>query len=446
MEGKPGSTPHDRLHGSGLVEDERSQLAARGACPPRLLDAVQIQLFRKIDYVLGAGVEAVAKIFQYGRRNRLMLELEPVAVARLHLEPRACDPLRVDDLVALDFESEGAVHKGLQIRKLGRLGVQFAEEGQRKVAEAPERQLAQHHPGEPFRPGDQELRERSDLHLQALELDDEVTEADEELGLDVEVDGALGHPWSVLRAGAFGPAGWATLVRVSERPGTGVEDRPSLVEMAVATLALNKNDETLGCYSLGFLDSAVALFKRADAGLGMVDLAFYPAAFSLRHGLELFIKQMSVYLAYEMRDPSLLYKKLHGLKEVWDAIRGHVQEQGREAACGSSGWAAADIPHHLDVVESLILTFHEIDPAGTLFRYPENVFNKNGERTLLDTHVPFDLVNLSDWSAISSATLEAAQLLLGFADDRATWVANRRGDVPRNFHQLVLGPDGDGRG
>ena len=60
--------------------------------------------------------------------------------------------------------------------------------------------------------------------------------------------------------------------------------------MAVAELNANKRSEGLGVYAVAFVDSAVALFGRANDGRGLVDFAFYPAAYCLRHGVELFVK------------------------------------------------------------------------------------------------------------------------------------------------------------
>ena len=71
--------------------------------------------------------------------------------------------------------------------------------------------------------------------------------------------------------------------------------------MAVVDIRMNQHFEPLGIYALGFLDSAVALLSRADSGAGFVDFAVYPSVYCLRHGLELFIKQMSIYVAYEMK-------------------------------------------------------------------------------------------------------------------------------------------------
>lgn len=49
-------------------------------------------------------------------------------------------------------------------------------------------------------------------------------------------------------------------------------------EMAVTDIRMNQHFEPLGIYALAFLDSASALFRRADKGDGLVDYAIYPAA------------------------------------------------------------------------------------------------------------------------------------------------------------------------
>src|SRR5262249_12355999 len=77
--------------------------------------------------------------------------------------------------------------------------------------------------------------------------------------------------------------------------------------MSFAGIRNNPHFEPMGIYASGFLDSAAALFARADRGEGLVDFAFYPAAYCLRHGLELFIKQMTICVAYELHDETLLY-------------------------------------------------------------------------------------------------------------------------------------------
>lgn len=106
--------------------------------------------------------------------------------------------------------------------------------------------------------------------------------------------------------------------------------------MAVADIQMNQHFERLGIYALGFLDSASALFRRAEEGTGLVDYAIYPAAFCLRHGLELFIKQMSVYAAYETNNPGLLYVPGHELEEAWLPVRRYMSEAVEHDSRGES--------------------------------------------------------------------------------------------------------------
>lgn len=192
--------------------------------------------------------------------------------------------------------------------------------------------------------------------------------------------------------------------------------------MAVADIGINvRSGATVGLYSLGFFESAVTLFERADRGRGLVDLAFYPAAFCLRQGLELLLKQMSIYFANAYRKPGLLYKKGHKLKDTWKAVRDLVEDE----ATGPFADPGEDTLGHFDVIDSLIDEFDEIDPTGMLFRYPEDLFNDKGTRVVVQTPVPFDLVNLSDWAAKASAALEAAQQLESVVQEMAGFTAHR---------------------
>lgn len=204
--------------------------------------------------------------------------------------------------------------------------------------------------------------------------------------------------------------------------------------MAVADITMNKHFEPVGIYALGYLDAAAGLFDRADKGHGLVDYAFYPAALCLRHGLELFIKQISIYVAYEMTDPALLYKPGHRLGQEWGKLKEFVGDLIRSSSPGE------DLQSHLDVIDSVIEDLDELDPTGTLFRYPEDVTaEKSGKpRTRQDRPPPFDTINLTDWASTARSVLTAAQLLLYDARDRAGALASQRGDPPIHFHDTTM--------
>lgn len=237
------------------------------------------------------------------------------------------------------------------------------------------------------------------------------------------------------------------------RRGTGSGRRHALRRqhghpgrVAVADIRANKFFEPMGRYALGCLDAALGLFERANADRGYVDYAFYPAAQSLRHGLELFIKQMTIYIAYEMRRPDFLYERGHDLQEQWNAIRDWVRSNFQEAAL-----RVGDDPRHsLEVVEALISEFHRLDPKGTLFRYPEDVVvrekrvmgesdKKEKTRRLVETPVPFDSVDFDEWARAAREALGAAQEILYHAAEHAAEIAYRRGHHAFNFHRLAMG-------
>lgn len=206
--------------------------------------------------------------------------------------------------------------------------------------------------------------------------------------------------------------------------------------MALADIRTNRYDEPLGIYALSCFDAAAALFERADDGHGLVDYSFYAAAQSLRHGLELLAKQLSIYIAYDKRDPSLLYGKGHPLEGQWELVKTFFAEHTYELSSRTD----EDFRHHADVLEGLAEQFNRLDPAGTLFRYPEDVKQpKNGPRSVVDTPVPFDTVNLGDWKASSRAALVAATLILDVVEEWADDIARERGHVPRQFHKLAMG-------
>lgn len=202
---------------------------------------------------------------------------------------------------------------------------------------------------------------------------------------------------------------------------------------------MNQYFEPLGIYAHGYLDSACALFDRADKGRGLVDYAFYPAANCLRHGLELFIKQVSVYAAYELREPDLLYPHTHSLNQAWQPVSEHVRALAEEQIYSPTSEPSTDWHHQVDVIESVVEDLDELDPRGNLLRYPERLEKSGEHRRLVHQPPPFDAVNLSDWAATSTATAEAVLTLLNLMSERVSHIAHRRGDPPIRFHETTRG-------
>lgn len=167
----------------------------------------------------------------------------------------------------------------------------------------------------------------------------------------------------------------------------------------IAELRINKNDETVGIYAYAYLDAAARIFEH-----GTDDFAPYPGMYCLRHGLELFVKQVTVFMAYEMREKELLYEKGHGLMDLWQRVKQHVEDTCSQGSIGSDGLS----PESFAALDELIEELHEVDPRGGLFRYPEDI--AKGVR--FDTHFPGDRMNLTDWQWIASETLATCQTII----------------------------------
>ena len=212
---------------------------------------------------------------------------------------------------------------------------------------------------------------------------------------------------------------------------------------SVAELAPNRLGETVGTYAIAYLDAAAVLLRHGAAGRGFQDLCFYPAAHNLRHGLELIAKQISDYTAYELRDASLLYQPGHSLKKAWEngptKMRTLLSDDDYAESPG-------DVRRAMQTLDALISRLDVIDPSGTLFRYPENVFIKKKptgvpavDRDRVDQHVTDNRVDLSVWAGYATEALEAAQTLRYYFDQRTSFLRHRRGDPPASLADLTTG-------
>lgn len=123
-------------------------------------------------------------------------------------------------------------------------------------------------------------------------------------------------------------------------------------------------------YGEGFFNGGHAIVSSAEKHEAPVDFLIYPAAFSYRHGIELFLKQMSVTLN-RILETGKTFGKNHSLKQRWeDVLR-------------MNGEVNADLMDPVSIARAgeLIGYFDEFDPSGTVFRYPEDL---KGNRHLTD--------------------------------------------------------------
>jgi hypothetical protein len=202
----------------------------------------------------------------------------------------------------------------------------------------------------------------------------------------------------------------------------------------IAELHINKQDETVGIYAVAFLDAARTIFEH-----GICDFAPYPGMYCLRHGLELFVKQVTVYEAYEMRDKRLLYRKGHGLLEIWECVRGHVEECAREASYVSPDYVGAEAIARID---DTVREIHEVDPGGMLYRYPEDIVKGTGR---VDKHFPEDRFDLQRWKRLADALLGDCQQVDYLLGERCSFIQNRRKEFGPSLYDIVaalpLAPD-----
>lgn len=195
----------------------------------------------------------------------------------------------------------------------------------------------------------------------------------------------------------------------------------------MAELHINKIDETVGIYAVSFLDAAARIFEH-----GICDFAPYPGMFCLRQGLELFVKQMTVYHAYEMRDKDLLYKKGHGLLPLWEGVEAHIRECVSDAAFyGISDELNVE---NVKRIDETIRHIHNVDPGGMLYRYPEDIVKGTGR---IDTHFPEDRFYLPYWQQLASDLFGDCQIIDSILGDRCGLLQQSRGDGGSSLYDIV---------
>lgn len=148
----------------------------------------------------------------------------------------------------------------------------------------------------------------------------------------------------------------------------------------------NGGPYTLGHYANGFFAGADAMVDYArQRQTFYVDVLVYPVAFSYRHGIELYLKQiLSHLIAFNQSGRKL--KKGHNLDYYWNKCQEEIDSTDE-----------IEFPSEtLETMSELIGYFCEFDPSGQVFRYPEDI---KGNQTIAG----FSLINLgilSDQMAI----------------------------------------------
>ena len=114
-------------------------------------------------------------------------------------------------------------------------------------------------------------------------------------------------------------------------------------------------------YGQGFFDGGVAIIDAARERRAPVDVLVYPAAFAFRHGIELYLKHILASLAQLRRFPPL--GKNHSILEYFDAAAKQMDTTRNDLAD----------PEDVVTARAIVYDFHQIDPTGQVFRYPEDI-------------------------------------------------------------------------
>lgn len=72
-------------------------------------------------------------------------------------------------------------------------------------------------------------------------------------------------------------------------------------------------------YGEGFFTAGFQIIEVIRLGNPLIDILIYPAAFSFRHGMELYIKGMQI-LYSGLADSLCTYQKTHSLFDNWDTF------------------------------------------------------------------------------------------------------------------------------
>jgi hypothetical protein len=118
----------------------------------------------------------------------------------------------------------------------------------------------------------------------------------------------------------------------------------------------------LAHYGYAFIEGARAIIASAVSGAKPVDALIYPAAFSFRHGIELYLKQLLLNLQ-NLNESVAVSSKGHSIDRLWRLVAKEM------ALVGPEGFD----PIEVSIATDIISEFCEIDPTGQVFRYPEDL-------------------------------------------------------------------------
>jgi hypothetical protein len=126
-----------------------------------------------------------------------------------------------------------------------------------------------------------------------------------------------------------------------------------------ACVGTNGGPYDLRAYGQGFFEGGNAIIQAARDRTAPVDILVYPAAFLFRHGIELYLKHLLGDVRNIQDAPSV--EKNHSILEYFDLAVERLKSANEGLIDAVDAGIARDI----------VVDFHQIDPTGQVFRYPE---------------------------------------------------------------------------
>ncbi|WP_230532108.1 hypothetical protein [Microvirga roseola] len=115
-------------------------------------------------------------------------------------------------------------------------------------------------------------------------------------------------------------------------------------------------------YALGYFDATLILLRAAQQPGAIVDTLVYPACYSYRHNLELFMKWLVNEMGLALSDEEMKAAKVHDLTKNWERAQAGFRKLPARLAK----------PEELDLMGLAIKCVHEIDPNGETFRFSDD--------------------------------------------------------------------------
>lgn len=129
-----------------------------------------------------------------------------------------------------------------------------------------------------------------------------------------------------------------------------------------ACIGTNGGPYDFSDYGEGFFEGAKQIIAAIRRGEWTIDILIYPAAFSYRHGIELYVKHLLKELSAYNKS-GVEYERTHKLQDNW----ARVVEEAKKSKLTFFDET------ELSLVGDIIAEFCQIDPTGQVFRYPEDI-------------------------------------------------------------------------